>query len=242
MSKIRSGAAAISLLMTFALAASAQAGAPGYAASAKVEVRPHLTITSPANGATVTSSPVTVTGTAGSSSGVKSVTVNGVGANLYGDNWTATVPLTVGQNTLTATMTPKYGSTESASVTVTYAPPHVTPPQITLVSKRFNGRAVLVKLACAPGTSNCTGKITVRYTETMVRHHKKRRITLVLASKLYALNHGYTATFSAALNRTGRRLLKAHGKLATKGTVTLTQANGHATTAASFKLTLKRPA
>ena len=234
MRKIKVAAATISLLLMFAFAASAPA------TTTHVEVRPHLTITSPASGATVTSSPVTVTGTAGSSSGVKSVTVNGVTATLYGENWTAKVPLTAGQNTLTATMTPKYGPTETASVTVTYAPSHVTPPaHITVVSRRFNGKAVLVKLACATSGSNCAGKITVRYTETVVRHHKKRRLTLVIAGKSYSIGKGHTATISAALNRTGRRLLKTRGKLATKGTVTLTQANGHATTAATFKLTLR---
>jgi hypothetical protein len=243
MRKIRAGVATISLLLTFAFAASAQAGGQGYAAAAHVEVRPHLTIYSPANGATVTSSPLTVTGTAGGGSGVRSVTVNGVTATLSGSNWTATVPLTHGQNTLTATMTTTDGSTSTASVTVTYTgPTHLTPPYVTLVSKRFNGKAVLVKLACAASDSNCAGKITLRYTETVVRHHKKRMITLVLASKYYSIGSGGTATVKAALSRTGRKLLKARGKLATKGAVTVTQANGHATTAATFKLTLKQPA
>jgi hypothetical protein len=210
----------------------------GYAAAAQAEFRPVVAISSPANGATLTSSPLTVTGSAGGGSGVKSVTVNGVTASVSSGDWSASVPLTDGQNTLTATATSNDGSTATATATVTYA----APARVTLKRKRFNGKAVLVKLACAASGSACAGKNTVRYTETLVRHHKKRRITLVLASKLYALNHGYTATFSAALNRTGRRLLKAHGKLATKGTVTLTQANGHATTAATFKLTLKRPA
>ena len=43
----------------------------GYATAAQAELRPEVTITSPANGATVTSSPLTMTGTAGGGSGVK---------------------------------------------------------------------------------------------------------------------------------------------------------------------------
>lgn len=238
MSKIRSGAAAISLLMTFALAAGAQAGAQSHAAAGRVEIRPFVTITSPANGATITSSPVKVTGTAGGSSGVKSVTVNGVGANLYGTSWTAMVPLTPGQNTLTATMTPKDGSTASTSVTVTYSGAAAA-AHVTLVSDRFNGRAVLVKLACGATGSNCAGKVTLRYTETVVRQHKKHRITLVLAGKDYSIGSGHTATITAGLSAKGKSLLKSHRKLATKGTVTITQANGHAATATTFKLTLK---
>jgi hypothetical protein len=210
----------------------------GYAAAAQAELRPVVTISSPANGATVTSSPVTVTGTAGGGSGVKSVTVNGVTATLSGGTWSASVPLTHGPNTLTASMTTNVGSTATASVTVTYAPP----PRVSVKSKRFNGKSVLVKLACAASGSNCVGKMTLRYTETVVRHNKKRRITLVLASKHYSIGYGHTATIKAALSRTGKRLLKAHGKLLTKGTVTVTQANGRQTTASTFKLTLKQPA
>ena len=210
----------------------------GYAAAAQAELRPVVTISSPANGATVTSSPVTVTGTAGGGSGVKSVTVNGVNATVSGSNWSATVPLTRGHNTLTATMTTNDDNTATASATVTYAPP----PRISVRSKRFNGKAVLVKLACAAAGSSCRGKVTLRYTETVVKHHKKHRVTLILASKHYSIGSGHTATLKAALSRTGKRLLKARGKLATKGTVTVTQANGHTTTGATFKLTLKQPA
>jgi hypothetical protein len=137
-------------------------------------------------------------------------------------------------------MTPKSGSTATSSVTVTYA--GAAAAHVTLVSDRFNGKAVLVKLACGASGSTCAGKITLRYTETVIRHHKKRRVTLVLAGKNYSIGTGHTATITAGLSAKGKSLLKARRKLATKGTVTLTQANGHATTAATFKLTLKRPA
>ena len=241
MTKIRTGAATIALLLMFALAAGAHAGAQDHTVAGRVEIRPFVTITSPVDGATVTSSPVTVTGTAGANSGVKSVTVNGVGATLYATTWSARVPLTPGQNTLTATMTPKSGSTATASVTVTYTGTTAA-AQVTLVSDHFNGKAVLAKLACGATGSNCVGKVTLRYTETVIKRHKKHRITLVLAAKSYAIGTGHTATITAGLNAKAKSLLKARGKLATKGTVTITQADGHAATAASFKLTLKQPA
>ncbi len=115
-------------------------------------------------------------------------------------------------------------------------------PRITVVSKHFNGKAVLVKLACAAGGANCVGKVTLRYTKTVVKHHKKHRITLVLGSKHYSsISSGQSATVKVGISGTGKRLLKAHHKLATKGTVTLTQANGQQTTGATFKLTLKQP-
>ena len=78
-------------------------------------------ISSPANGAVVGPTPITVTGTARDLSGVSSVTVNGVAATLSGSNWTASVPLTPGQNTITATATSNDGSTAQASESVTYA-------------------------------------------------------------------------------------------------------------------------
>ena len=214
----------------------------GYAAAAQAELRAVVAITSPANGATVTSSPVTVTGTAGGGSSVKSVTVNGVTATVSGGNWTATVPLTQGQNTLTAMMTTTDGSTATASVLVTYGEPtHVNPPHVTLVSKRFNDKAMLVKLACASSGSRCRGTIALRYTETVVKHHKKHRTIVVVASKRYSIGSGHTATVKAGLSGTGKRLLKAHHKLEVKGTVTVSQF-GHARTAATFALTLKQPA
>ena len=228
----------LSLTFAFAFAVAAQAGAQSQAAAGRVEIRPFVTITSPANGATVTSSPVRVTGTAGGNSAVERVTVNGVGATVSGANWYASVPLTPGQNTLTATMTPKYGSGATDSVTVTYSG-SAAAARVKLVSDRFNGRAVLVTLACAAGGSKCAGKVTLRYTETVVKHHKKQRTTLVLAGKSYSISSGLKATITAGLSAKGKSLLKSHRKLATKGTVTINQANGGAATAATFKLTLK---
>ena len=238
-----------SIMWSYATGTS-QAEVDGYAADAVAALQPVVTITSPANGATVTSSPVTVTGTAGGGSGVQSVAINGVTAAVSGGHWTATLPLTQGPNTLTATMTTTDGSTATASATVTYVTsvtsvPSVPSangqlPDVTLVSKRFNGKAVLVKLTCAVSGSNCAGKVTLRYTETVVKHHKKHKITLVLAGKNYAIGSGHTATTTGTLMAGGKRLLKAHGKLATKGTVTVTQANGHTTTGATFKLMLKQ--
>jgi hypothetical protein len=208
----------------------------GYAAAAQDAAQaPSVTISSPANGATETHSPVSVNGSASAGSGVKSVTVNGVAATVSGGTWSATLPLTRGHDKLTATVTSNAGNTATASVTVTYAPP----PRISVKSKRFKGKTVLVKLACAASGSSCRGKVTLRYTETVIKHHKKHKIPVVIASKRYSIGFDRTATVKAGLNGTGKRLLKAHHKLATKGTVTVTQANGHTTTGATFKLTLK---
>lgn len=210
----------------------------GYVAPAEdVMQAPAVTISSPSAGATLTSSPVTVTGSVSAGSGVKSVTVNDVPATVTGGSWSASVPLNQGSNTLTATLTSDAGNTASATAAVTYAPP----ARVSLKSKRFNGKAVLVKLACAASGSACAGKVTLRYTETVVKHHKRHRTTVTIASKRYGIGYGKTATVSAGLNGTGRRLLKEHGKLRVAGLVTVTQRGGQTEPAASFKLTLKQP-
>jgi hypothetical protein len=207
----------------------------GYAAAAQATMQaPAVAISSPAGDATVTGTPLTVTGTANAQSGVSSVTVNGLAATVSNRTWIASVPITRGQNTLTVTATSDDGSTASTTATVTYAPP----PKISLISKRFNDKAVVVKLACASGGSNCGGNVTLGYTETVVKHHKRHRVTVVIATKHYAISYGQTATVAATLNRTGRKLLKKLGKLAASGTVTVTEASGKSKSVVTFRLTL----
>jgi hypothetical protein len=106
-----------------------------------------LSIASPVNGATVTSSPVTVTGSVSSTSGAKSVSVNGVPAQVNGNAFSASVPLSKGPDTLTATLSTNSGATASASETITYAP--VAP-----IAK--TGSATQVK----PESSTLTGSVT----------------------------------------------------------------------------------
>jgi CSLREA domain-containing protein len=87
------------------------------------ETDPVVTILSPADGATLTSSPVTVVGTAVDSSSV-TVTVNGVSATNFGvSGFSASVPLTPGSNTLTAVATDAAGHVGQAEITVSFEPP-----------------------------------------------------------------------------------------------------------------------
>ncbi|MDQ6779119.1 MAG: hypothetical protein M3071_23495 [Actinomycetota bacterium] len=81
---------------------------------------PAISIASPASGAAVSVSPVTVTGTTSAGSGVKAVTVNGATATVTGGTFTASVPLAAGPNRITATVTTNAGGAKSASETVTY--------------------------------------------------------------------------------------------------------------------------
>jgi hypothetical protein len=89
---------------------------------------PTVAIGSPANNSTTTSSQITVSGTAGDSAGVSSVTVNGVAASVTGGTWSATVGLHPGANTVTALANNVFGNRAQASETVTYTPPVTTGP------------------------------------------------------------------------------------------------------------------
>jgi len=95
---------------------------------------PSITISSPSDGATVTTSPITVSGTATDSgsggNGISSVTVNGVsstGGSATGSgtaNWSASVALNQGANTITAVAKDASSAANSTShsITVTYTP------------------------------------------------------------------------------------------------------------------------
>ncbi|MDH4451910.1 MAG: sulfatase-like hydrolase/transferase [Verrucomicrobiota bacterium] len=87
---------------------------------------PVITITTPANNTTTTANSIIVSGTATDTvSPLTGLMVNGVAATTSDGyaTWTATVPLTPGANTLTATSTDSAdqgGNTGSASINVTY--------------------------------------------------------------------------------------------------------------------------
>ncbi|HJQ24187.1 MAG TPA: PKD domain-containing protein, partial [Blastocatellia bacterium] len=83
-------------------------------------VAPSITIDQPAEGTVIDATQTVVSGTVYDQTAV-TVTVNGVTATVSGNAYTATVPLVMGANTVTATATDLYGNTASASRHVTRA-------------------------------------------------------------------------------------------------------------------------
>jgi hypothetical protein len=100
------------------------------------QTKPTISITSPSNGATLTTDSITVEGTASDAdSGLAKVEVK-VGSGSYSgasgtSTWSAQVTLAEGENTITAQATDKAepANTATDSVTVTYTPPDTTPPK-----------------------------------------------------------------------------------------------------------------
>ena len=80
-----------------------------------------LTITAPTPNTTTHSPIITITGTASDSSGIASVTVNGVVATGT-TSWSVEVTLTVGENAITVVATDGAGLTMTATITVWYEP------------------------------------------------------------------------------------------------------------------------
>jgi len=78
-----------------------------------------ITITSPSGGETINKSRVIVKGTVQADTKDIGVTVNGIIAEIIGNEWIANnVTLTTGGNTITATATNAYGNTDSKTITI----------------------------------------------------------------------------------------------------------------------------
>jgi hypothetical protein len=157
---------------------------------------PKVAIGSPADGSTVDTDSVAVSGTASDTVGVSSVKVNGVAATVDGGGWSATVPLKPGANTLQAIATDGAGNTASASRTVIYTPkaapavarpPVVLPlPRPLLAVLRDVGRAkasgkgnVLVDtgldVSCPAGGPACTADVSATAPLPVKAKKKKKK-------------------------------------------------------------------
>jgi hypothetical protein len=108
----------------------------GNTAQAVVEVvldttPPALTVSGPADGSNTSEPSVTVFGTTEAGA---TVSVNGVLASNGTANWSATVVLSEGWNTITVVATDALGNSASMTITVEYIPPvYVTPEELAAV-------------------------------------------------------------------------------------------------------------
>ncbi|HEX4109116.1 MAG TPA: Ig-like domain-containing protein [Solirubrobacteraceae bacterium] len=138
---------ALTLRFLYAAASSAPAAAGLVQGTPTGLLGPTLTVNAPANGATLTSTPVTVSGTATDPLSPVSVTVNGqvvsVGA---GGAFSTSVPLTMGANTITVVATDLLGEQSTAQLTDTYNPfaglPTGLPPVHHCIVPRIVGLAL----------------------------------------------------------------------------------------------------
>jgi hypothetical protein len=211
---------------------------------------PALSITAPANGATVTSPSVTVTGTATDSGALSTLTVNGqtVGVGA-GGAWSTSVTLAKGANTITAVATDQAGLSTSASVSVTYAPPQPVAQASQVGSAKGTNGEVTFTVACTgtAGTS-CEVESTLTTVEktrnghpvaVAAKHRPKTRFKqITVGSSKLTIPAGQRVTIAIALNAAGRSLLKHFGKLPVHLSAVLLN-GGHRTTIIAQNLTVK---
>ena len=105
---------------------------------------PAVVIGSPANGSSVTSSPVNVTGTATEyPSGLATVLCNGSPASLSASTFSCDVPLTNGPNTITVEATDLAGNQGSSSITVNLGQSESLPPDPQTTPSASNDQGTL---------------------------------------------------------------------------------------------------
>jgi Glucodextranase, domain B/PASTA domain len=94
-------------------------------------VSPSVSISRPANHATVNTKSIVVQGAASDLVGISSLTLDGMSISLAsGGLFSAPVNLAKGKNTIVVTATNDAGNTKSAAISVTYEPPTCTVPKV----------------------------------------------------------------------------------------------------------------
>jgi hypothetical protein len=202
---------------------------------------PTVAITTPADGATVQSPSVTVSGTATDNVGVASVTVNGQAATLGSGTFSKEIALAEASNAITVVASDAAGNTATATRSVTYTKPagsggtkpdggggdkSVTPPAI-----GADGT-----VACPPGGAVCVAGATWTSVKKFVVHKKKRRRRVLLAKWGATIAPGQAVKAKPKLTKKGRRLLRKRSRRAVR-TIVVVAGNGTPVTAtATVKL------
>jgi Glucodextranase, domain B len=218
----------------------------GYPPSAQ----PALSITSPANGVTVSSPSVTVSGTVTDKRVITSFTVDGKAVTVGTSGvWSTSVTLNKGANTITALATDQAGFSTEKSVSVTYTPP---PPPVAHASqvgtaKGKNGE-VTFSLTCK-GTAGTACEIEATLTTieklrhgkpvavSARRHPRTRTEAVTVGSSSLTIPAGQKVTISIPLNATGKGLLAKFGALPVHLSV-VQVSSGHRSTVIAQNLTV----
>jgi hypothetical protein len=185
---------------------------------------PAVAITAPADGTTVTSPTVTLTGTA-SDDGPVSVQVDGHAATVAADRtWSVAVPLAAGANALTATATDADGNTATARRSVTLATTH--PP----VARPRPSNAFTLSASVAKDRRSV--KLTLRLPGAgAIRATLKRTARkTTLATGRKTVKSSGKVTLTLKLSRSALKLLRGGHRLKARLSVTFTPTGGTART------------
>jgi hypothetical protein len=238
------------------------ADAASLASQAAAAMSPGIAISSPANGSSTTATSATVTGstTAGANGLPQYVAVNGHAASVAPNGtWSASVPLNLGANTITALATDTGGLTAQAQETVTRTVPPSSPggaahqPQASIAGAiAFDGTNLSFKATCTADPGQTCTEIAdaltkekrqgARIVALTARKHavrqRSRTVTVSVGHQTFQLAAGQTLTVKVPLNATGRQLLARFHRLPVALRLQLRTASGAVVTASTRRLTL----
>jgi hypothetical protein len=207
---------AVATTFTFATDGS-QASVDALTATARAAMLPTVAIGAPADGATVSGTPVTITGTA-ADDGPVTVSVNGHAATMgAAGTWSASVPLQQGANAIVATATDGDGNVAQAQRTVSLVfpkghPPVPVPNAFTFkVTKPKAGAKTVTITLTLPGPGTVAGSLTSSLTRAA------RTTTLAKASK--TAKAAGKLTLKLRLSKKALSLIRKHHTV--KGRLTL---------------------
>jgi hypothetical protein len=210
-----------------------QSGITAAAHDAEASFTPHIAIIAPADGSSTSAATEHVIGTASDNSGdTVAVSVNGQSAIVdSGGNWSADVPLSPGANTLTATVTNRYGTSSSArrSVTRVAAGPSPVPSHV-FHGARFRGSHTLrlnrhgnlvLGIACPVDSATaCSGTASIASTSAVRAAGKRPRAkVLKVGSRKFKVAAGAAKKITIHVTAKARRYIKKHHKLRAKLTI-----------------------
>jgi hypothetical protein len=217
--------------------------------AAEASFRPSVAISSPQAGSNTSQPQVAVTGTAGDPTSPFTVAVNGVPATVQANgNWSATVPLTPGSNTLRATVTNEFGTTAADQRSVTYTPrgPVFTGARLVRLTYTLDKRGrITIVISCPAGANGrCIGRLTLttvqkfllRQSLTQAARKKSRRLRI--GSSRFSIAAGKTGRVKVKISGKGRKLIAKRGRLAVALAMTSHDGSG-VTRAASNRITIK---
>jgi hypothetical protein len=219
------------------------------AAAAQASYLPSVTIGAPASGSKTSTATAVVLGTAGDATGLASLSVNGAAVPVAANgSWSASVPLSPGANTITATATNVFGYASQAQVSVTYSPPAPIVTALSLKGKlATSSRGVSFTVSClAAAGASCKGVAQLTSTERLKGHRvtglsaRKRTKRVTVGRVTFTVAAGKSHRIVVTLNRTGQALLKRFHSLPVTLAVTLTNgAGGKPSTVARTRLVIK---
>jgi hypothetical protein len=234
---------------SFALGDS-QSGIAAAAHDAEAAFTPRIAIASPADGTSTTEATAHVTGTASDNSGdTIAVSVNGHAATVdSGGNWSVDVPLGPGSNTLAATVTNRYGTSASASRTVTH--PAAAGEVHVFRGARYRGPHTLrldrhgnlvLRIACpADSATACSGAVSlVSASAVRAAARRPRAKVLRVGSKKFAVKAGKTGKVKIHVTSKAQRYIAKRHKLRSKLTISSRDVAAAARKKTTARLTIK---